>query len=132
VKYLLDTHSFLWSVAAPEKLSPTAASAIAESTHQIYVSPVSLWEVSMKYALGKLDMQGKCPDDLPTALRALDFELWPLTPEVAASFHQLPREEHKDPFDRMLAWQAIQGTLILISKDAHLAVYARYGLKLLW
>jgi PIN domain nuclease of toxin-antitoxin system len=50
----------------------------------------------------------------------------------SASFHRLPRVPHRDPFDRLLAWQAIQRQLVLISKDAALPVYVTAGLQVLW
>jgi len=132
VIYLLDTHSLLWAVADPTKLSQRASGILRDWSNQVCVSPVSLWEISIKYALGKLELEGKKPEDIPLAVATLGFEWLPLEPEVAASFHLLPQEKHRDPFDRMLVWQAIQGGLTLISLDAELQNYARRGLKLLW
>jgi PIN domain nuclease of toxin-antitoxin system len=132
VSYLLDTHAFLWAVAEPARLSHEAADVIQNPGNRIHVSPVSFWEISLKYSLGKLKLMGKRPDDLPKALPILGFEVLSLTPEIAASFHRLPHLEHKDPFDRMLVWQAIQSQLTLVSADRQLRQYARSGLRLLW
>ena len=130
--YLLDTHSLLWAVADRTKLSRRVRAVIEDWACEVRVSPVSLWEISTKYALGKLVLEGKKPEDLPLAVETLGFEWLPLDPGVASSFHLLPQEKHRDPFDRMLVWQAIQGGLTLISVDSELENYAQQGLRLLW
>jgi len=62
----------------------------------------------------------------------MHLELVELTADEAASFHTLPRDLHKDPFDRMLAWQAIRRSMSLISCDSALEVFSPHGLRLLW
>ena len=52
--------------------------------------------------------------------------------EESASFYKLPRAPHRDPFDRMLVWQAIQRRLVLVTKDGALPAYRGAGLKTLW
>jgi PIN domain nuclease of toxin-antitoxin system len=54
------------------------------------------------------------------------------TAQETASFHRLPKLQHEDPFDRMIIWQAIQQTLVLISKDSVFPEYERFGLKVIW
>ncbi len=129
---LLDTHAFLWAVFAPEKLSRTASRMITDPENDVFVSVVSFWEISLKFSLGKIVLQGVGPEDLPDIARRSGFDLMEFNVEDAASFHGLPREPHKDPFDRMLVHQAIRQRKALVSADAALAVYARHGLKLLW
>ncbi len=132
MKGLLDTHTFLWTALSPEKLSLKARTTILDPNHDIYVSVVSFWEMSLKFALGKIELQGMTPEDLPDAALQMGFNVLLLASEDAASFYQLPRLPHKDPFDRMLIWQAIRGDLTLISKDADFALYREQGLRLLW
>jgi PIN domain nuclease of toxin-antitoxin system len=74
----------------------------------------------------------RAPEDLPDVARRMGCQVLELDSEDAASFHKLPRAGHKDPFDRMLVYQAIRRHKRLISRDAALAVYAPQGLELLW
>ena len=129
---LLDTHAFLWAAFAPRKLSRKAREAILDPENEMFVSVVSFWEISLKYAMGKIELSGVAPEDLPDAARRMGIEVLGLDSEDAASFHKLPRAAHKDPFDRMLVYQAIRSHKRLISCDAALAVYAPQGLELFW
>lgn len=132
MKLLLDTHSFLWALFAPDKLSKKARSAILSPENDVFVSVVTFWEISLKYALGKIKIKGLLPQDLPGAAREAFFEILRLEPEDAASFHALPRHAHKDPFDRLIIWQAIQRSCFLVSADRLFILYRDSGLKLLW
>jgi PIN domain nuclease of toxin-antitoxin system len=132
VSFLLDTHAFLWAVFAPEKLSRKARGTIADGSVEVWLSPVSLWEISLKFALGKLELQGCAPEDLVAVAAEMGLGLLPADALEMASFHRLPRLSHKDPFDRMLVWQAIRRDLTLISKDGALPDYQAMGLKTLW
>jgi len=129
---LLDTHSFLWAVFTPNKLSRTARSTIADTTNTVHLSSISFWEISLKYALGKLTLAGCTPETLVAT--ANDMGLTLITPDAveSASFHRLPRLPHRDPFDRMLVWQAIQRDLVLITTDSALPEYREAGLRTLW
>ena len=132
MNYLLDTHAFLWAAFSPRKLSRRAREAIADPDNEILVSVVTFWEISLKFGLGKIELEGIAPEDLPDVARRIGCEVLELDSEDAASFHKLPRAGHKDPFDRMLVYQAIRRHKRLISRDAALAVYAPQGLELLW
>ena len=132
MSYLLDTHSFLWAVFSPEKLSRKARAAITDQTNEVSLSSISLWEISLKFALGKLTLDQCTPEDLVAIAREMRLTLITPDAEESASFHQLPKTPHRDPFDRMLVWQAIARDLTLISKDAALPEYQHSGLKILW
>ncbi len=131
MKYLIDTHIFLWSLFSPEKISGHVAKIITESGNRIFVSTITFWEIALKFSLKKLKLEGITPDVLPQFANKMNFELLRLSAEDAASFYHLPRITHKDPFDRMLIWQAIREKMVLISKDSKLAAYEDYGLKML-
>ncbi len=130
--YLLDTHAFLWAAFMPDKLSPAASTAIRQSHNSIYLSSISLWEISLKYALGKIELTQCTPDDMPGIARQMHIEIVSPTAEETATFYRLPRGNHKDPFDRMIIWQAIQQNMTLITKDAQIPDYTHFGLKTLW
>lgn len=129
---LLDTHTLIWSIFDPKKLSPKARSFIEDPQNLIFVSAVNFWEISLKFSLGKLELSGVTPDEIPGLAVESGFELITLLPEETSSYHKLKGEWHRDPFDRMLIWQAIQQNLILISKDKMLINYKDDGLKTLW
>jgi PIN domain nuclease of toxin-antitoxin system len=131
MNYLIDTHIFLWSLFSPQKISKPAAQTIRKSENRIFVSSATFWEIALKYALKKLELKGITPDELPEFAEQMDFETLNLNADDAASFHNLPRIAHRDPFDRMIIWQAIREKMILISKDKEIHVYQEFGLKIL-
>jgi PIN domain nuclease of toxin-antitoxin system len=130
---LLDTCAFLWLVDAPQRLSRRARQVLQDATIEVSVSAVSFWEMSLKQALGKLSLEGETVQGLVNAAVAHRCELLPLTVQVASTFHRLPLlGVHRDPFDRMLVWQAIQHDLTLVSRDRAMEAYQAEGLKILW
>ena len=132
MNYLLDTHTLIWSLFAPERLDASVRDTIESQENDIAVSVVSFWEISLKFAMKKLDLYGIMPEDLPGYTEQMDIEIIPIHYSEAASFYKLPRLEHKDPFDRMIVWQAIQRNRILISKDREINKYQKFGLRTLW
>lgn len=130
--YLLDTHAFLWTAFSPEYLSPAASREIRLADNRICLSTISLWEISLKYALGKIELENCKPDDMPDIAAQMRIQIIQPTDKETASFYRLPRVARKDPFDRMIIWQAIQQQFVLISKDAHFPDYEKFGLTVLW
>jgi len=116
-RILLDTHLLLWAVAQPRKLPPSARSRI--DTAEVFVSAASIWEVSIKAALGKLSAD---PAELLAEIESAGFNLLPVTGEHAAAVARLP-VVHADPFDRMLVAQAKTEPLLLLTNDSILAGY---------
>ena len=119
MKVLLDTHVVLWSLAVPERLS-TAARNTIESAEEIYVSSVSIWEISIKSGLGKLDVD---VDELLGWLASLKIVSLPVTWSHARVLRELPLH-HRDPFDRMLIAQAVTEPLHLLTADVQLKPYS--------
>ena len=133
MRYLLDTHALLWMVFEPEKLGPRAAACLNNPDTDVLVSVVSLWEISLKYATGKLHLTGVIPDDFPALVRQSGLDILAIADTDAATFHHLPRmEQHKDPFDRLIIWQAISRKMALISGDCSFGAYRKLGLKVIW
>jgi PIN domain nuclease of toxin-antitoxin system len=115
---LLDTNIALWAAAASKKLSREAERMINRAD-SVYVSSVSIWEIGIKIAIGKLEI------DVDQFLRSLNdrgFEQLPVTWEHARVFSSLPLH-HRDPFDRMLVAQAMGEPLILVTHDETLSTY---------
>jgi PIN domain nuclease of toxin-antitoxin system len=129
---LLDTHALLWTLFDPARLSKKAADCIKNHDVTVAVSVISFWEISLKYATGKLHLTNVTPDDFPEIVRQSGFTILQLADTEAATFHRLPRMEHKDPFDRLIIWQTISRKLALISQDRAFADYKKLGLKVIW
>jgi PIN domain nuclease of toxin-antitoxin system len=133
MKLLLDTHALIWSIVAPELLSENARAAITDPSHQVAASAVSFWEIAIKSALGKLTLTGTSPQGLVEAAQDQGFELLPLDAQLAASVAELPlAPQHRDPFDRMLVWQAIRLGHTLVSRDRRIIQSGADGLRVLW
>lgn len=131
MRLLLDTCSLLWALQTPEKLGGKARRALQSEENSIHVSPVSFWEISLKFALGKLQIEGASPEDMPDFVASEGWHLLELQASTIASFHGLPIVSgHKDPFDRLLIWTAIRENLTFVSKDGALPEYEALGLKI--
>ena len=117
MRILLDTHLLLWALAEPEKLSATTRNRLDAA--EVFVSAASVWEVSSKVALGKLEAD---PSELLAAIEPAGFVLLPITGLHAAAVATLPLL-HRDPFDRMLVAQARTEPLILLTNDTVLEQY---------
>ncbi|HMP71834.1 MAG TPA: type II toxin-antitoxin system VapC family toxin [Kiritimatiellia bacterium] len=105
---------------------------LKKPSNAVFISAVCLWEISLKFALGKLSLDQITPDALRLSAVDMGFALMPLLPEEASGFDNLPRSGHKDSFDRMLVWQAIHNKHQFVSCDAALDVYKVQGLKRFW
>jgi len=132
MNYLLDTHTLIWAITENEKLSLIVQQTLENNNNTIFISAISFWEVALKFPSGKLEFQGFLPEDLPKLSLESGFQLLPLSPDESSTYHKLALTNHKDPFDRMLIWQAINRDLIFISKDKHVTQYNVVGLKTLW
>ncbi|OGD86694.1 hypothetical protein A2164_02695 [Candidatus Curtissbacteria bacterium RBG_13_35_7] len=106
---------------------------ILSNTEQVkFVSIVTFWDISLKFSLGKIYLKGIQPDKLPNTAKDSQFEILNITPEIASSYHKLPKSHLKDPYDRMIAWQAIKEKFTLITKDKAFDNFQDCGLKVLW
>nr|WP_199562771.1 type II toxin-antitoxin system VapC family toxin [Pedobacter chinensis] len=114
------------------KLSVKSQEIIEDKSNIIFVSAISFWKISLKHSLGKLEALRISPEALPDLAIQTGFKLLPLLPAEAANYHQLDTCWHKDPFGRMLIWQAIQQNASLISKDENISKYQASGLKIIW
>ncbi len=115
---LLDTHALLWWRSDPAKLRPETYAMISNGDRPVLVSHVSLWEITIKKVLGKLE----APDDLVELCHKDDFILLPVDLPHIAAWRDLPLL-HRDPFDRMLVAQARVEGLTLVTNDANMLQY---------
>jgi PIN domain nuclease of toxin-antitoxin system len=133
MKLLLDTHTLLWSLGKTNELSKRALKELKDVNNDIFVSAVSLWEITLKYSIGKLIIEEMDIQKIPEYCKNMGFELISLDSIDALNSFQLPlKEKHKDPFDRMLIYQCIKMNYTLLSKDTKLEYYKSDGLKYIW
>jgi PIN domain nuclease of toxin-antitoxin system len=130
MRLLLDTHTFLWAASERSKLPASAIEAIEDQSNEVFVSAISLWEITIKSRINKLQLGWN--DDLIGAAVKAGFAPIALSPEEAATYDELKETEHGDPFDRMLAWQAITRKLTLVSGDKEFKRFEKEGLRLFW
>ncbi len=128
MRFLLDTHAFLWWVFDDAQLSEPARFAISDPDNEVLFSPASAWEIATKVRLGKLDSAKRVLVDLPGLLTKAGFVELPITTVHAQRAGSWPHP-HRDPFDRMLAAQCAIEDLTLISKDQALV---SFGVHHLW
>ncbi len=120
-RMLLDTQAFLWWLADDERLGTNARRVIADDRNEVYVSAASVWEISIKQALGKLE----APDDFDAIVEQEGFIDLPISLFHAESAGKLP-PHHNDPFDRMLIVQAHAEGLVIMTSDK---VIPKYGIR---
>jgi len=119
MRILLDTHIFLWAVSGDRKLSKKAQQLILDAS-EVYVSAATIWEISIKAGLDKIEAD---VDELIAEIGAAGFRELPVTNAHAAAVRNLP-DHHRDPFDRLLVAQAITEPLRLLSADEHVWKYS--------
>ena len=122
MRYLLDTNVFLWSLAAKNKLNSKALAVLSSSASQIYFSAASSWEISIKHALGKIQLPAPPSEFIPQVIREMGLVHLDVTSVHALAAGELP-PHHRDPFDRMLISQARAEDLLLLTADRTLKQY---------
>lgn len=127
MRVLLDTHAFLWFVTDDSRLSARAREAVADA-EEAWLSIASCWEMAIKVSIGKLTVATPIDRFLPEQLAAnrvglLHVELAHATRVAALPWH------HRDPFDRLLAAQALGEKLAVVSSDP---IFRKYGVKRIW
>ena len=128
MKFLLDTHTFLWWITDSQLLSQTARDIVSDGSSELFWSAASSWEVSIKYKLGRLPLPEVPESFIPTELAKNRVESLPIISEHAFRAGQLPVHHH-DPFDRMLVAQALTENMEIISNDRQISLY---DVKIAW
>jgi PIN domain nuclease of toxin-antitoxin system len=125
---LLDTCTFLWIAANAPELTANARELFSEPDNKVYLSTVSVWEIAVKHALGKLPL----PDTQAVFVREQreqhQIDSLVLDEDSTLQLHKLP-PIHRDPFDRMLVCQAIEHDLIILTPDP---MIKQYPVKTIW
>lgn len=123
MRLLLDTHALLWWVAGDARRMSARARATVEEAEAVHVSAVTGYEITLKHDRGRLPEGALVARDVAVAVLAEDFAALPVTLRHAELAGRLPLH-HRDPFDRMLAAQALAEALTVVSADAAFDAYA--------
>ena len=122
MKLLLDTHIFIWWNGNLDLLSPAARSLCEDKANTLVLSLASIWEMQIKYQLGKLTFHQPLAQIIQSQQRDNGIELLPITTEHIYALQKLPAH-HRDPFDRLLIAQANAEQLPLITADSAFRQY---------
>lgn len=128
MKVLLDTHTLLWATLSPASLSRQATAIIADGVNVILVSAASAWEIATKVRLGKLPGAETLEREFLDVMGDAGYTLLPIDAESALRAGRLT-SEHRDPFDRMLAAQALASDIPILSTDSKLD---SFGIRRIW
>jgi PIN domain nuclease of toxin-antitoxin system len=120
VKLLLDTHIWLWSVLDTDRLKHRVFRAINDPRNELWVSPVSTWEISLLYDSGRLKLTDGPETWVQKAITLAPLREAPLTHEIALATRSV-RLPHRDPADRFLVATALVHGLTLVTADRHLS-----------
>jgi len=122
MKFLLDTHAFIWWDSDPTKLPPSILALCQDSANTLFVSVASVWEMQIKIQLGKLKLTVPLAEIIERQQHTNQIEILPVNLSHVLALDSLP-SHHKDPFDRLLIAQAQVEGAALLSGDAIMAQY---------
>ncbi|MFH0730301.1 MAG: type II toxin-antitoxin system VapC family toxin [Pseudomonadota bacterium] len=128
MKYLLDTHTFLWLAADPDKLPETVAEIVIQPENELLLSAASGWECALLWKLNRIELPEAPMFFIPQVIQALSLTPLAIGFESAISAATLPLI-HRDPFDRLLVATAIKEKVPIIGKDK---IMTEYGVELVW
>ncbi|UFP96209.1 type II toxin-antitoxin system VapC family toxin [Gloeobacter morelensis] len=128
MSYLLDTHAFLWFISGDTRLSTNARTIIENEGNEIYLSVASIWEISIKARLGRLELIGSPEKVIQDNMDSNGFICLPIEKSHALQIYNLP-DHHRDPFDRILIAQSQVESLILITTDYQIK---QYNIATIW
>jgi PIN domain nuclease of toxin-antitoxin system len=128
VTALFDTHALLWAMISPRHLSGRVAQVVEDRGNELLVSAATAWEIATKVRLGKLPLAERLESDFERHMRRAGYRLLPIAGSTALRSGRLPGA-HGDPFDRMIAAQALDLGVPVLSADAQLD---QFGIQRLW
>lgn len=123
MRLLLDTHVWLWRLLEPERLSARAAATLAERSHEVHLSPISVWETLVLARRGRLALEPSPADWVRAALERSAVAMAPLVHDVAIRSEALEGFASSDPADRFLVATALEGSHVLVTSDRAMLTY---------
>lgn len=128
MRYLLDTHTFVWFVLNDPGLSSNALAAMRDPESDLLISPASYWEMAIKISTGKMTLIKPLIEFMDEHLSINEIEILPVAVRHADRVSRMPFY-HKDPFDRLIAAQSLVEALPVISVDS---MFDQYGVTRVW
>jgi PIN domain nuclease of toxin-antitoxin system len=128
MRLLLDTCTFLWLIIGSEELTSRAKDLFTDPDNEVFLSAVSAWEISVKHAIGRLDLPEAPQVFIPRQREQHQIQSLPLVEQAALQVSSLPGI-HSDPFDRMLISQALYHALTIVSPDE---MIRKYPVRIVW
>ncbi len=116
MKVLLDTHVFLWAIREDERLSSKAREIFIAGRNELLLSVASIWEILLKVQVGKIRFEESAVGYLKRQILKNNIRMLPILIDHVAHLESLPLH-HRDPFDRILVAQCMEGSLSLLSAD---------------
>lgn len=129
-RFLLDTHVWIWLANGADGLRPSTLEAIRQAAQEsrLAISAISLWEVAMLAAKGRLHFHVDVQDWIDVSLSQIGLQIVPISPQIAVASTRLPGELHQDPADRLIVATARTEQMCLITRDGLILRYAAQGL----
>lgn len=128
MRVLVDTHVLIWAGLAPARIGKRAATRLADRSNEVFVSAASAWEIATKVRLGKLPGAEALERDFVDSVQEAGYTLLSITTAHALRAGRLPGN-HRDPFDRMIAAQALAEDIPILSADPKLD---SFGITRIW
>lgn len=128
MNYLLDSHTFIWMDIAPEKVSLRVRHIIQDGGNNIFLSYGSVWEMQIKIALDKLNLNSGLAQTIVRQQEENNVQLLPIELDHIFILERLPLL-HRDPFDRLLVAQAMVERIPILSSDS---MIAQYEINVIW
>ena len=128
MRILVDTHSLIWAMDDPTKLSGLATTAIQDPVNDLSISAATVWELAIKVGQGKITLSLPYRQWMDRAVADLELTILPVTVEYAERQSLLP-PHHKDPFDRLMIAQALVEGIPMVSADV---AFDPYGVTRIW
>lgn len=128
MRYLLDTHTFLWMAADPNCLSAKVLKLVNDMGSSLYLSAASGWEIALLRKLERIDLPDEPQRFVPEAMQKLTVVPLPIGFQTVIPAAMLPLI-HRDPFDRILIAEAMKEKKIILTKDK---TFIKYGVQTVW
>ena len=128
MRFLLDTHTFLWLTMGDKRLSDTTQEILLSDENELFFSMASFWEMAIKSSFGKLKLADGWTSIANAELSTNAIQRLPISDVHCEKVSTLPFH-HRDPFDRMLIAQAITENISILSKDK---IFSEYGIECIW
>ena len=128
MKILLDTNAFLWAATSDVRLSSRARELLLAEDSELFVSVASLWEMTIKFQIGKLKLPTGLEQFIGKQLSETALSVLSIHPEHITALSAVPLL-HRDPFDRMLVAQSLSERMPLMGSDKEMG---RYPVEIIW